>query len=51
LSLSSPDQTFEDLDPPGLFDTESLRMLGFFSDRTKLSALWSLGACPDYSHM
>jgi hypothetical protein len=39
LSLSSLDQTLEDLDPPGLLGNESLQMLRFVSDRAKLSAL------------
>jgi hypothetical protein len=34
-----------------LLATESLQILEFFSKRDKLSALWSGGSWPDYSHM
>jgi hypothetical protein len=50
-SLGSPDQTFEDIDPPGLLGTESLRIPGSVSYRAKLSALWSRGSWPNYSRM
>jgi hypothetical protein len=46
-----PGQIFEDLDRLGLLGTESLRILGFFSDHAKLSALWLRGAWPDCSRM
>jgi hypothetical protein len=51
LSLSSPDQTFEDLDPPGFLGTESLQILRFVTDRAKLNDLSSRGSWPDYSRI
>jgi hypothetical protein len=48
-NLSSPNQTFKDVDPPELLGSESLWILGFVSDHAGLSALWSHGIWPDYS--
>jgi hypothetical protein len=36
---------------PSYMRTVSLRILGFVSDHVGLSALWSHGSWPDYSHM
>jgi hypothetical protein len=49
--MCSLGQTIEDLDPPGLLGTESLRIIRFFSYHDKLSALWSGGTWTDYSCM
>jgi hypothetical protein len=48
LYLASAKNT-NNLDPLGSLGTESLWMLKFFSDRAKLSALWSCGAWRDYA--
>jgi hypothetical protein len=50
-SKCSLGQTFEDLNPLGLLGIEFLRILEFFSNHAKLSALWSRGSWPDYSRM